>query len=251
MQIIAPRTPAIARRRSIALGTLVGATLVIGGFTVAYMTFGTSFITRFMPGMRPEPSQMLAGMLAWTFALIAPAAFIMAGLARMAAVIDTVSRARPHTPTVRAARSLSDEYIVMPGVRLPDGRHIRELVVGPFGLAVIEEIPPAKVSRQRDGVWEIRMQRGRWIPIENPFERAANDAEHIRGWLSDEEQDFVAKVYAAVVAPDASLPRTAACAVVTSELIPSWLSSLPPQRSLTPMRREALVRLIREGRSGA
>jgi hypothetical protein len=201
-----------------------------------------------MPGIRPEPSQILAGMLAWTFALIAPAAFIMAGAARLAAVIDSVASPKVRkTPVARAATALSDEYIVTSRLRLPDGRVVRELVLGPFGVAVIEELPPPSVSRQHNGIWEVRV-RGGWMPIENPLEHAARDAEGVRSWLGDDEQDFVVKVYAAVLAPDTTLPRTPACAVITADQIPAWLASLPPQRSLNAMRRERLIGLIREVR---
>lgn len=247
MQVIAPRTVG-PRRRAIVLGTLVGAILLVGGLTVAFLTFGTPFISRFSPGLRPAPSQMVAGMLAWTFALIAPAAFIMAGLARLVAVIDSVTQARTRrTPTARVGSSLSDDYIVFPRLRLPDGRPVRELVLGPFGVAVIEELPPPAVSRQKDGIWEVRM-RGQWLPIENPLEQGARDAERVRKWLADDEQDFIVKVYAAVVAPDTSLARTPGCAVVTTAQIPGWLASLPPLRNMNEMRRDRLVRLITEAR---
>jgi hypothetical protein len=248
MQVIAPRSPIGTNRPSIILGSLVGGILLVGGFAVAFLTFGTPFISRFTPGVRPELAQMVAGMLAWTFALIAPAAFIMAGLARIATTIESVGRAKPRaTATTRVAAALSDDYIVTPRLRLPDGRLVRELVLGPFGVAVIEELPPPAASRHRNGVWEVRV-RGRWLPIENPLERAGRDAERVRRWLADDEQDFIVKVYAAVVAPDTTLPRTPACAVITNDQIPAWLASLPPQRSLNEMRRERLIRLIREAR---
>ena len=248
MQVIAPRFSTAAHRKSLVLGSLVGAILLIGGLAVAYMIFGTPFISRFTPGLRAEPSQMVAGMIAWTFALIAPAAFIMAGAARLAAVIDSVSKVRPRSIVApKAASTLSDDYIVTPRLRLPDGRLVRELVLGPFGIAVIEELPPPSVSRHRNGIWEVRI-RGRWMAIESPLDRAARDAERVRKWLADDEQDFIVKVYAAVVAPDTTLPRTPACAVITSDQIPAWLASLPPQRSLNEMRRDRLVERIREVR---
>lgn len=247
MQVIAVRSTG-ATRRATFVGALVGAILFVGGLTVAYLAFGTTFVTRFMPGARAETSQILAGMLAWTVALVAPAAFLMAGLARLVEVWDSVSRARRPPVTARAAKSLSDEYVVVPRVRLPDGRVLREVVVGPFGIAVIEELPPPAASRHQNGVWEVRLRGDKWLPIENPLERAAADAERVRRWLGTDDQDFVAKVYAAVVAPDTTVPRTAACAVVTMEQIPGWLASLPAQRSLNEQRRERLVNLLSKSR---
>ncbi len=247
MQVITPRAGSRGPGRgAIVVGTLVGATLLFGGFVVAWLAFGTPFITRFTPIGRPETTQMVAGMLAWAVALIAPVAFIIAGLARIVAVFDSVASTRPRaTPVSRLADALGEDLAVATRLRLPDGRLIPELVVGPFGAAVIEELPPPGVTRHRAGVWEIRMSGGKWAPFENPLERAARDAERVRRWFADDDQDFLVKVFAAVVAPDTTLPRTPACAVITKEQIPAWLSSLPAQRSLTPNRRERLVEQLR------
>ena len=63
--------------------------------------------------------------------------------------------------------------------------------------------------------------------------------------LAAGEQDFIVKVYAAVVTSDTSVDRTPACAVITPEQIPAWLASLPPQRSLSSIRRAELLDQIR------
>ncbi len=247
MQVISPRTGYHGPSRgAIVLGTLVGATLFIGGLVVAYLAFGTPFITRFTPSGRPETTQMVAGMLAWAVALIAPAAFIIAGLARIVAVFDSVASARPRaTPVSRLADALGEELAVATRLRLPDGRVIPELVIGPFGAAVIEELPPAGATRHRAGVWEVRTHGGKWAPLENPLDRATRDAERIRRWFASDDQDFLVKVYAAVVAPDTTLPRSPSCAVITKDQIAAWLASLPAQRSLTSNRRERLVEQLR------
>jgi hypothetical protein len=83
------------------------------------------------------------------------------------------------------------------------------------------------------------------MPFENPLERAARDAEGVRRWVSSEERDFVVKVYAAVVTSDSSITRTPSCAVISTEQIPAWLASLPPQRSLNSIRRAELIELVR------
>lgn len=248
MQVITPRSDRRGPTTlALVLGTLVGATLLIGGFVVAWLVFGTSFITRFTPTGRPETSQMVAGMLAWTVALIAPAAFILAGFARIVAVFDAVSAARPRKTAVsRLAEALGEDLVVASRLRLPDGRVVPELVVGPFGAAVIEELPPPTATRHKGGAWEVRMANGKWSPMENPLERAARDAERVRRWFAHDDQDFLVKTYAAVLAPDTTLPRTPGCAVITRDQIAAWLASLPAQRSLTPSRRERLVEQIRE-----
>jgi len=140
---------------------------------------------------------------------------------------------------------MSDDVIVAQGISLPDGRPVSELVIGPFGAAVVRELPPAAVTRVREGRWELRTRRG-WISIENPLERAARDAERVRRWLAHDDADFVVKSYAAVVGPNTSIARTADCAVLTPDQLAAWVTGLPPQRSLTEGRRERLIEFVRD-----
>lgn len=245
MQVITPRQTRRVPRGSVVLGTIVGAVLLVGGLTVGWLAFGTSFISQFTPTGRLGPSQFLTGMLAWSFALIAPAAFLMAGLARLVTVYDSVMSSRPRPTPVASLRSqLGEDYVVASRLRLPDGRVIPDLVLGPFGAAVIEQAPPAAASRRHGDSWEVRTDRG-WMPMESPLDRAARDAERVRSWFTNDDRDFLVKVYAAVIAPDRSLERTASCAVITPGEIQAWITSLPAQRSLTPSRRESLTELLR------
>jgi hypothetical protein len=55
----------------------------------------------------------------------------------------------------------------------------------------------------------------------------------------------VVRVFAAVIAPDVSLPRTPTCAVIGRDQLPAWLRSLPQQRSLTEGRRARLAAIVR------
>jgi hypothetical protein len=248
MQVIAPAHARLGRpsRASILLGASVGSILLAGGIAVAWLTFGTPFISRFMPVGRPTTTEVVAGALAWTFALVAPSAFILAGVARLASIADAILGSRPRpTPVLRMARALPDDYVVVSRFRLGDGRIIPDLVLGPFGIAVIEGLPPAGATRRHGNAWEVRGPDGRWLPLENPLERASRDAERVRRWLAQDEQDFVIKVHAAVVAPDTSLARTDTCAVITQAQIPAFLASLPVQRSLNSARRERLIEIVR------
>ena len=227
------------------MGTTVGAVLLVGGVTVGWLAFGTPFISLFTPPGRLGPSQFLTGMLAWSVALIAPAAFLMAGLARLVTVYDSVVSSRPRpTPVARLARQLGEEYVVATRLRLPDGRVIPDLVLGPFGAAVIEQAPPAAATRRHGEAWEVRTDRG-WMPMESPLDRATRDAERVRSWFTNDDRDFLVKVYAAVIVPDGSLQRTASCAVITPAQIQPWILGLPAQRSLTESRRENLTELLR------
>ena len=98
-----------------------------------------------------------------------------------------------------------------------------ELVIGPFGAAVIRELPPAAVTRVRGDNWQVRDGREGWIALENPLERATRDAERVRHWLT-EDDDFLVKVYSAVVGPDPTIARTPDCAVLTPT---SWPRGSP------------------------
>ena len=131
-------------------------------------------------------------------------------------------------------------------VPLYDGRSIPAMLIGPFGVVVLRETPPTSLTRVSGTAWELRTKAG-WIPIENPMERAARDAERVRHWLSDDDRDFLVKAYAAVIArPGATLERTATCAVLTADQVPDYVASLPAQRTLTDSRLDGVLAQVRE-----
>jgi hypothetical protein len=217
-----------------------------GGLVLAYLTLGTSFLGQFVPIGHATTTQMVTGAIAWSFALTAPALFAIVGLVRLLGVLELVGTTRPKKGrTSRLAASLSDDYVVATRVTLPDGRMVPELVIGPFGAAVVEELPPLGAMRHHGTAWEVRTTDGRWRAMEHPLDRASRDAERVRRWLEQDDRDHVVKVYAVIVAPDGALARSSTCAVVSPEQLGAWVSSLPPQRSLTPSRRERLVEVVR------
>jgi hypothetical protein len=144
----------------------------------------------------------------------------------------------------RVAKAIGDEYTAAADVRLPDGRVIRDLVLGPFGMAVINELPHPRTTRHNGVSWEIRQGDGRWVHFENPLERTARDGERIRRWTAATDRDYVVKVYTAVVTGDPTVSRTPACAVVTPEQIPAWLASLPTARAMTADRQAELIEQV-------
>jgi hypothetical protein len=244
--LVAP-TSGRARLRIVG-ATMVGGILVVGGLALGWLMLGTAFLSRFMPSGRLEPAEAVVGAVAWGVALFAPAAVLVVGASRLATVADAIVSSRPRpTPAARFAGQLGDEYAVGSRVRMPDGRVIPELVVGPFGAAVIEELPPSRATRRHGTAWEVRGPRGRWLPLENPLDRASRDAEAVRRWFAHDDRDFVVKVHAAVVASDQVVDRTPTCAVIQASQIPAWLLSLPAQRSLTEYRRAQLVAHLRGG----
>lgn len=247
MQIILPARP-VSRGiplLSIVSGLVAGAILVSFAGTVAYVTLATPFLERVSAPGPLTASRILVGVLAWTFALTAPVGFGLVGVLRILTSVDRVVNRKRPTPTVRAAKSLGDDVHVAAGAVLPDGRPVPELVIGPFGAAVIAEMPPARSTRRQNASWERKLADGRWHLIESPLDRTVRDAERVRRWLGAEDRDFVVKVHAAVVDASRTTERTPTCAVITAEQIPAWLASLPSQRGMTADRRDQLVERIR------
>jgi hypothetical protein len=250
MQVIAPSHAQAGRPsgRTVATALGIGIALVVAAGVLVYLVFIANLLERFMPAGRPTTSELVAGALAWTFALTAPAGFGLVGLARIATGVEKWRARKPRiTPAVRLRREIGDDHVVATSVRLPDGgRPVPELVIGPFGAAVIEELPPAGAVKARGSrTWEVRIGNGYVRTIDNPLECAAHDAERVRSWLSPDDADYVLKVYAAVVGSDRRVERTPTCAVIDPSQVAEWLATLPPQRSIDAGRRDRIVREIR------
>jgi hypothetical protein len=226
-------------------GTVLGTVLIVTGIVLAYIALATPALQSVMPEGRLNPGQVATGAAVWAIALVAPAGFVLVGTSRLVRILAAVRGRIPRrSATVRALDGVADDVIVATGITLPDGRSVTELVVGPFGGAVIRELPPAAVTRIREGRWELRTRRG-WISIENPLDRAVRDAERVRRWLGHDDADFVVKVYAAVVGPEPTFTRTRDCAVLSPDQMVAWINALPPQRSLTEGRRQQVVETVR------
>ena len=220
--------------------------LVAGGLFLAWLALATPVVGTLTPeAVRPSLAQMATGGAIWAIALVAPPSFAIVGTVRLARVVRAVT-ARPTPRAVaKLAATLGDDYVAAQDVRLPDGRVLRNLVVGPFGIAVLTELPPPIATRHNGTSWEIRRRDGRWIPYENPIERTGRDGERVRRWFAALERDYIVKVYSAAVTADVDVARTPACAVIAPDQIPAWLASLPPSRALTVDRRMDVVNLVR------
>ena len=219
--------------------------LLLAGVMLGWLCLATPLINSFIPDGRPSTFQTAMGVMAWGFAILVPAGFLLFGLARIASTIDAASALRPTAVTPTLARALGPDHLAATDLMLPGGRRIHELVLGPFGIVVLGDVPPPGVSRHVGSRWEIRGARGRWVPIEAPLERASRDAERVRGWLTTHDRDFLVRVYAAIVTDDPRVERTPTCAVVRTADLAGWLEALPTQRGLSEERRESLVQLIR------
>ncbi len=245
MQVIAVSNPTSrVHRVAIARSLAVGILLLVAGAALAWLSIGTPLVTGFIPLGRPSALQIAGGIVVWGFAIVIPAVFLIMGVARMAAVIDALTSMRPRKVTPQLASALGPDHIAATDLVLPGGRRLHELVVGPFGIVVLGVVPPPSFSRHVGTRWEVRDDRGRWIPIEDPIQRASRDAERVRGWIAAEDRDFVVRVYAAVVTEDERVDRSSTCAVVAPDELGAWLAALPPQRGLTPSRREHVIERI-------
>ncbi len=245
MDVIVPSRP-IHRRSIVPLvsGTAFGTLFIVGGLALAYIAFATPLLTNAIPAGRPDMVQIAVGIGTWAIALVAPAGFVLAGANRLARGLAVARGRTPRRSTaLKALDGLPDDITVASGLTLADGRGVAELVIGPFGAAVIRELPPSAVTRINGDAWQVRTSRG-WIPLENPLDRATRDAERVRRWLSDDD-DFLVKVYSAVVGPAPTITRTPGCAVLTPDQLAAWIAALPAQRSLTPGRLERVLDLVR------
>jgi len=245
VQVLTSRRSARPPLGAILIGLVVGSVLLAGGVFLGWLAFGTPVLSGFSPSGRTSATQMAVGAAVWGIALVAPASFAIVGALRLGRIAQAVTAKPRPRATTRLAPLIGDEHTCATDVRLPDGRIVRNLILGPFGLAVISELPPARVIRHQGMSWEIRGSNGRWSHVENPLERAARDAERVRRWVASTERDSVVKVFAAVVTDDPTISRTTACAAISADQLPAWLTSLPPTRALTDERRSDLIDAIR------
>lgn len=246
MQVLQPSHIARPSRGPQLIGTVVGGTLLAGGIVLGWLAFATPLVHVLAPSvLRPTLEQLAVGGVIWGVSLVLPPCFAIVGVIRLTQVANVILRKPRIGPVASAATKLPDDFVVAPSVDLPDGRRIRNVVVGPFGLSVVGEAPPRSATRRHGTTWEVRRADGRWVPLEQPLDRTARDAERLRRWIAAEERDFIVKVYAAFVTDDPTIVRTPACAVIGPNEVGAWLMSLPPQRSLYEERRRDLVDRMR------
>ncbi len=246
MQVISSSsTITRADRVAVARSVLVAVLLVLAAASLAWLCLGTPIVSGLIPIGRPSSAQTIVGVVAWGFAIVVPAGLAILGFARIVAIVEAIQGMRPRMMAPRLARSLGQDHLAATNLILPGGRRIHELILGPFGIVVLGDVPPANISRHVGVRWEIRGERGRWIPIEAPLDRTSRDAERVRGWLAAEDRDHLVRVYSAIVTEDRRVERTPTCAVIAPNDLAAWLEALPVQRGLSPERRERLVELVR------
>ncbi len=240
----APSSPPLAWIKHLA--TLLLAVLLVAAGLAAGWLVATTPLLASLASPRPTAAQTLVGALGWAAGLAVPILLTGAGVLKLVAAIGGLRPRRSETPFARLVAALPDGHTLVEGVRLADGRRIEAIVVGPFGAAILEPLPPRGAARRRGEYWELRVGPREFIPIENPLDRAARNAERFRRWLLQEDQDHVVRVYAAVIGEEPGLDRTPSVAVVAPAQLVAWFGALPAQRSFTAWRREKLVERLRE-----
>ncbi|MER3418916.1 MAG: hypothetical protein C4343_07500 [Chloroflexota bacterium] len=234
-----PAKPSVPRGKHLA-GLLVGVVLVAAGLAAGWFVATTPFLAS-LATPRPTTTRTLLGAIGWAAGLSVPVLLTGAGTLRFLRAIEGLRPRRPSSPLGDLVAALADDHTLVEGVRLPGGRPIGAIVVGPFGAAILELLPPRGMTRRRGEYWELRVGPREFLPIENPLDRAARNAERFRRWLLEEDQDHVVRVYAAVVGDEPGLARTPSVAVVPPSQLAAWFRALPAQRGLTAWRRQNLT----------
>ena len=180
--------------------------------------------------------------MAWGFAILVPAGFLLFGFARMAAHDrrGDLAPADDRDPDAWPGRS-GPTTSPPPTSCCPAAAGSTSSCSARSGSSSWATSRPPAVSRHVGSRWEIRGDRGRWVPIEAPLDRASRDAERVRGWLATHDRDFLVRVYAAIVTDDPARRAHADVRRRAAGRPRGWLEALPLQRGLNAERRERLV----------
>jgi hypothetical protein len=222
MHVTSTAVPNRIGRDSVMGGTFVGVLLVLGGLWLAYVAWSTPVLAAIAAALRPGTTSE-PGLPMFALALAVPTSFVVVGTNRLARTAAAIRRAW-HGRGDRLSRVLPEDVVLARGLLLEDGRPAPTLLVGTFGLVAALEL---KVVTADDLAW------------------ATRDADRVRHWLIQNDQDFVVRVHVAVIGPLADVERTPGCAFISVEQVPAWLDSLPRQRSLSEARLARLVKLVR------
>jgi hypothetical protein len=248
MEVIRPNARYRPSERALAVARLIGALYLVAGVCLAWLTLATPFVAVFAARGRAFSDETAFNTLGWLVAIALPATCLLVGAHRLFGFIELPRPfAARRDPLAGLGSSLGSAYVAIRGLVLPGGRQIASVLVGPPGIVVLGQLPRSSQARPMGNHWEARVGDGEWVPIENPLERTARDAEAVRRWLLAEDNDFAVKVYAVVIAADQPVARTPATAVVERSQIPSFLATLPPHRTFTADRRKQVLDRIRRG----
>ena len=213
---------------------IVGAAWLGIAGAVTWLVFATPLLAQ-PPGPRQGgPMAPVIGAAALAVALTAPAAFAILGIARLGGAATRARAARGSTtPVARRAAQLPEGCTVIPRIRLPDGRHIPDIVVGPARRGHLR----GAAARRGDAAH----RRSVGSPLLRPD--VASDREPApeggarRGSAPPPPWRAGARLRGAGAGGRARrrarLDRIDGCAVVALDDVPAWLAALPAQRGLS------------------
>ena len=119
-----------ARQPPASVGPIVtsataGTFLIVAGLILAYIAFATPTMACSSRG-RADPVEMAVGMVAWTIALIAPAACLLLGTNRLARMLAAVhGRVGRRSTAAGVLDGLPDDVVVASGSSCPTGGRCR------------------------------------------------------------------------------------------------------------------------------
>ena len=234
--------------RALAVARLIGLGYVLAGLWIAWLTLTTPYVDVFAAHGRAFAGDGTVHALAWLTALALPGLCLLVGAHRILGFAEVTNpfAGRRGDPTTGLETTLGTDYAAVHDLVLPGGRQIARMIVGPQGVVVLARLPDPSRTRQVDGHWEGRVDADHWIPVEDPCDRTARDAEAVRRWLVGDEHGFVVKVYAVMIAEADPADRNPNVAMVRPGGLPAYLASLPPHRTFTPARRRQVLDRIRE-----
>ncbi|MET1232873.1 MAG: nuclease-related domain-containing protein [Candidatus Limnocylindrales bacterium] len=245
MKVIAAASPRPRARTPSVAGAIVGGALLVAfGLGVVVVIVASGMLLSVGQVGNSRITQQLFGTATWGLAFLIPGLFIVLGLARIVRAVEARPRRRRDRPAASQRSQISDDFMVAQLVRLPDGRTIPEIVVGPHGLTVVEELPPRHASRQASHHWEVRDRTGRWTAVEHPLDHAARDVERLRRWLGNYMEDYTPRFTAVCISEDDRLPRSSEVAVIRRGQLAAFLGAQPPLRQMTSERRERIAGLL-------
>jgi hypothetical protein len=233
--------------RALAVARLIGLGYIIAGLAIAWLTLSTPYVDVFAAHGRAFAGETTVHALAWLTALALPGLCLIIGAHRIVdfAEVPNPFAGRRTEVTAGLEASLGSDYAAVHDLVLPGGRRIARLIVGPEGIVVLGQVPDRKAIRQVEGHWEGRIDDVHWLPIEDPYDRTARDAEAVRRWLVGDEHGFVVKVYALMITDDDPPVRNPNVAIARPGQVPAYLAALPPHRTFTPARRGQVLDRIR------
>ena len=215
-------------------GTLAGACLVAFGLGLAYLVIGTPLVAQLLPGSPTGSSQVGWVPLVWVTRSAAGVALLVAGTNRLAFAVASVQRsdARAGPPVMRVmgdaarrparlARCRSARRPTDPGTRdrAIRGRH-RPGSRGPRPTSSGRHLVGDADSRRLGPDGASGRPSSRATPIVSATGSTHGDL------------DYVVRVYAALVTPDATIARTPLCAVLSDESDPRLARGTPPPAQL-------------------